>query len=632
MRQNNKRIAIGLVAVLLLSLLILSSGHFLSFYNYNQCTSLSNVYCAPQVGGAVTSISQVNVGSNYGNLTGTFWLVNFILNGQGQYLFGSSAQQLASAINSSYQVKSNPQISINAKLNYQKLAIPYTYSGTNLTLLKLEPIDFPFSWFKSGAGLLTSYSQVNQTANSNSYTFAVSGQASDTDEQNIFSAYTSDCSKYSGYTFGHMASGVIAGITVIQGYTLSCYGITSGQVAQVFDAGSPIITENISIIYNNGTATHTFYLTNTQPEQSYKNVALAQIVGYEVGSLNTYIGTTSPLLLVLKNNSAEAIQSTSLATIQQIDSFNPSWLQPEGISVAGVPFDNIYNLSSLQSSLSNQNNQINRILSEQLQPTNPFYGGEVLGFTAAQLNNVFDGASFDYMVDVTSNPVLYPNIQFLVSAQSLGLYVPVAYPKIMSESPNPLVVQSGSSNDATFLVNNNASVKGSAYIVVTAANGTTVGQSPDFSIPADGTTSEPVIVSLYNPYAANLKVLLTATVYSAEDTNIQNSYTFYAIIKPNCPAGTIYVNNTNCKSEVQSCQPGYYWNGTACHIVCSPPSIFNATTQSCQVPPQPKSPSIGEGWYVLAVIVVIIIAAYALMRGRHGSRRAPKPHIKYNIS
>jgi len=631
MRQNGRKIAIGLIIVILLGLLVLSSGHFLSFYNYNQCTSLSNVYCAPQVGGAVTSLSQVQVGSNYGNLSGTFWLVNFVLNGQGQYLFGSSAQQIASAINSSYQVKNNQQISINAKLNYQKLAIPYTYSGTDLSLLKLEPIDFAFSWFSNGAGLGTLYSQANQTANSNTYIFAVSGPASDTDEQNIFNAYTSECSSYGGYTFGQTASATILGLTAGQAYVLSCYGITSSRVAQVYTAGSPIISENVSIIYSNGTASHTFYLTNTQPEQSYKNIALAQIVGYEVGSLNTYIGTTSPVLLIMQNGTNEVVPPISVATVQQFDSFNPSWLQPEGISVAGVPFDNIYNLASLNSSLAQQNQQINNLLSEQLQPTSPFYGGKVLGFLAAESQGIVAGAPYSYVIDVTSNPVLYPNIQFLVSAQTLGLYVPVAYPTIISESPNPLTIQSGSSIAATFLVKDNASVQASAYIVVTAPNGTIVGQSPDFSIPADGTASESVIISLYNPYAANLKVPLTATVYSAENTKIQSTYGFSSVVKPNCPAGTIYVNNTDCQSEVQTCQQGYYWNGTACHLICSPPSVFNATTQSCQVPPQPSPQNIGEGWYVLVGIVAVIIVAYALIRGRRGGR-VSTPHVRYSIS
>jgi len=632
MRQNGRKIAIGLIIVILLGLLVLSSGHFLSFYNYNQCTSLSNVYCAPQVGGAVTSLSQVNVGSNYGNLSGTFWLVNFVLNGQGQYLFGSSAQQIASAINSSYQVKNNQQISINAKLNYQKLLIPYTYSGENLTLLRLEPIDFPFSWFSQGAGLGTSYIQINQTANSNTYIFATSGIYADLDDQNVFNAYISDCSKYGGYTFGQTVSGTMAGVVVTQGYQLWCYGITSAQAAQVYTAGSPMISENVSITYSNGTMSHNFYLSTFQPEQSYKNIALAQIVGYEVGSLNTYIGTTSPVLLILQNGTNEVVPPISITTVQQLDSFNPSWLQPEGISVAGVPFDNIYNLASLNSSLAQQNQLINNLLSKQLQPTSPFYGGKILGYIASESQNAFSGAPYTYAIDVTGNPVLYPSIQFLVSAQTLGMFVPVAYPKIVSESPNPVIVQSGSSNSTNFIIKNNASVQGSAYIVITAQNGTVVGQSQDFSIPADGTASESVIISLYNPYAANLKVLLTATVYSAENTNIHNSTTFYAIIKPNCPAGTVYVNNTNCKSEVQTCQPGYYWNGTACHLICSPPSVFNATTQSCQVPPQPSSQNIGEGWLVLAGIVVVIIVAYALIkRGRHGGR-VSTPHVRYSIS
>jgi len=631
MRKNGK-VVIGLIIVLLLGLLIFSGGHFLSFYNYNQCTSLSNVYCAPQVGGAVTSLSQVSVGSNYGNLSGTFWLVNFILNGQGQYLFSSSSQQIASAINSSYQVKNNQQISINAKLNYQKLAIPYTYSGTDIYMLKIEPIDFPFSWFSQGAGFGTLYAQVNQTANSNSYTFALSGLNSATDEENIFNAYSSECSNYGGYTFAQAYSGTYYG-TTMQGYTLSCYGVTSVKVAGVFSAGSPEISENVSIIYSNGTASHTFYLTNTQPEQSYSNIALAQIVGYEVGSLNTYIGTTSPLLIGFENGTQEVINPVSLTTIQQLNNFNPAWLQPAGIEINNVPFDNLYSFSAFQNGINYQNQQVNNLLSEQLQPTNPYYGGTIIGRYTAMANNVYNGAPFYYYVDVTGNPVLYPDIQFLVSAQSLGVFVPVAYPTIVSESPNPLIIQSGSSISATFLVKNNASVQASAYIVVTAPNGTIVGQSPDFSIPADGTTTESVIISLYNPNLANLNVPLTATVYSAENTNLHNSYSFSATIKPNCPPGTVYVNNTNCQSEVKTCQPGYYWNGTSCHLLCSPPSIFNATTQSCQVPPQPNNQNgIGIGWYVLAVIL-IIVGAYALMRrGKGGVKVAPTPRVRYSIS
>jgi len=630
--RKNLQSAIVIVVILLLGLLIFSSGHFLSFYNYNQCTSLSNVYCAPQVGGAVTSLSQVSVGSNYGNLSGTFWLVNFILNGQGQYLFSSSSQQIASAINSSYQVKNNQQISINAKLNYQKLAIPYTYSGTDIYMLKIMPIDFPFSWFSQGAGLGTLYAQVNQTANSNSYTFALSGLNSATDEENIFNAYSSECSNYGGYTFAQAYSGSYYG-TTMQGYILSCYGVTSVKVAGVFSAGSPEIAENVSIIYSNGTMSKTFYLTNTQPEQSYGNIALAQIVGYEVGSLNTYIGTTSPLLIGFENGTQEVINPVSLTTIQQLNNFNPAWLQPAGIEIDNVPFNNLYSFSAFQNGINYQNQQVNNLLSEQLQPTNPYYGGTIIGRYTAMVNNVYNGAPFYYYVDVTSNPVLYPDIQFLVSAQSLGIFVPVAYPTIVSESPNPLVIQSGSSISATFLVKNNASVQASAYIVVTAPNGTIVGQSPDFSIPADGTATESVIISLYNPNLANLNVPLTATVYSAENTNIHSTYGFSAVVKPNCPTGTVYVNNTNCQSEVKTCQSGYYWNGTSCHLLCSPPSIFNATTQSCWVPPQPNNQNgIGVGWYVLAVIL-IIIGAYAIMRRGKGSVKvSPTPRIRYRMS
>ena len=69
--------------------------------NGASCTALQNVNCGSQVGGTITSISNLLVASNYAGLNGEAWLVNFVLNGNGQYLFGSTAKQIAQATNSS---------------------------------------------------------------------------------------------------------------------------------------------------------------------------------------------------------------------------------------------------------------------------------------------------------------------------------------------------------------------------------------------------------------------------------------------------------------------------------------------------------------------------------------------------
>ena len=164
--------------------------------------AISNLNCASQVNGVVTSLSQVTIGSNYGPLNGQVFIYGLTLNGAGQYVSGTiTAQQVAQQINASSTVASDYNINIQAQLNRQKLVIPYTYSGEDIVALSPETISFPFSWFSSGAGVLTTCVQQNQTQSSLSYTVACSGQASGTDFTNIFQAYTADCAAAGGRTF-----------------------------------------------------------------------------------------------------------------------------------------------------------------------------------------------------------------------------------------------------------------------------------------------------------------------------------------------------------------------------------------------------------------------------------------------
>ena len=87
-------------------------------------------------------------------------------------------------------------------------------------------------------------------------------------------------------------------------------------------------------------------------------------------------------------------------------------------------------------------------------------------------------------------------------------------------------------------------------------------------------------------------------------TSVFSNYVFRQCIRPNCPAGSVYVNNTKCQSTTHTCQTGYVWNGTACMLTCSLPSIFNSTTQSCIVPPTPvQSTNI---WLVVGIVLVVV--------------------------
>ncbi len=604
--RNNKNIGFGIIILAIIVGALIGFHNLFSLFPATSCgnVSISGVSCSQQINGAITSLSQVQTISNYPGLSGTYWLVSFVLNGQGQYLSSFTSSQLAKAINSSYQVSNNQNINIQAKLNSQSLVIPYTASGTYLRLFKLVPIDFKFGWFSNGAGLGTTYSQTNQTNSSNTYSFAVSGIYADFDAEQIFDTYNNYCVSIGGKTFGIQGSGLFG---FISGYSLSCYYVGYDQAAQVYSAGSPSLSENISVSYTNSSGTTTLYLTNSRPEYSKGNLVLAQIVGYLTGSINTYIGTTSPMMLII-NKTAKVINPVSSTTIQSLSSIPPSDYQPEGISISGVDFPFIYNQQALQQSINYTNNQVNNILKENLQTSNPFYGGLVSGG---------NGSPYLYSINVTSNPIYYPQLQLIVNAQTLGIVIPVASPQILSVSPSPVEFRSGSAKTITFTVSNNASVTGSAYIDVFSQNGTLVSQTPDFSIPADGKATEQTIINGYNPSLANLNEGWYAVIYSAEQNQIYHRFNFSVIIQPNCPSGMTYYNNTDCQNEAtnNSCATGAYWNGNSCEPICVAPSVFNATTQSCIAPPAETSQAgLGIGWYILAIIVIIVILIYALRR------------------
>ena len=635
MSKNNKAAGVVLILVVIAFLYLASSHGLLSIgYQATSCSSVQGVSCASQVNGAITSLSQVDTASNIDGLTGTFWLVNLILNGEGQSAFSSSAQQIASAVNSSAKVSANYPISIQTQLNYQHLIIPYTYSGTPLYVFNLAPVNFQFGWFSNGAGLLTIYSQTNQTADSNTYSFAVSGTSAATDEQNIFSAYNSECTADGGNTFGQTASLTAGSSSLIQGYQLSCYRVGKEQLAMIYSAGSPMVAENVSVSYSNQTSSHSFYLTTQKPESSYNNIMLAQIVGYETGALNTFIGTTSPSLLVINSTgTAKAVNYIPSATAQNLASVPSSDFQSEGITVAGVPFNYIYSFNSAQSALSQQNAKVESLINETIQTSDPYYNGQVLGYSQEQANNngeVSSGSPYYYSVNVTSNPVLYPDIQMIVNAQTLGIYIPVAKPRIISYSPDPVKFRSGSSTTLTFVVNNNASVSASAYIVIKAANGSLIAQSPDFNIPAGNQAAEPVIISGYNPNLANLAAVWTATVYSAEDTAISNSAQLDMEIQPNCPSGYTYVNNTNCQSETVSptaCPVGEYMLNQTCYQICTYPSYYNTTSKACSTAPvQPASQN--DGWLIYVVAIVAIIAGALVILKRPNSKTGRTKRVK----
>jgi hypothetical protein len=170
-------------------------------------------------------------------------------------------------------------------------------------------------------------------------------------------------------------------------------------------------------------------------------------------------------------------------------------------------------------------------------------------------------------------------------------------------------------------VGNNATVAASAYLAVTVPNGTVIAQTPDFNIPAHGTATQTVQISGYNPGLANLNTSYIMTVYSSQQTSINSSVIIRASVKPNCPAGSVYVNNSDCVAEGHSCNSGFGWNGTGCYSLCSSPAVWNTTSKTCYYAVPNVQPWYDNIWYVLGLIAAVLAVLGAFIFLSKGKRR-----------
>lgn len=592
--------------------------------------------CASIVNGVVTSISSTQITSNYGPYNYPAYIVNFVLNGAGQSLTGTqtfSSQQVASLFNSSSQVSQNNQISITAKLNSQSLVFPYYYGGVTLQDLSIKTIVFPFSWFSNGAGTLTTCTQTVENSTNNYYAVACTGSYADLDLTQVLAAYNSTCASHFGKVFVNNSEPTPPNFqgSVASGWAYQCLNVTAAPADQVFYASSPNVATNASLTFSNGTLSKTLYLTNLVSQSSYGSVLNAQIYGYTTGALNTYLGTVAPIMLVSPDGSSKLVPYETVADVELMNELSGGCFQGSAAAIGGLPLTYVYAIPTLQTCIGTQNLNINQIESQNLQPTDSYSPMQTIGATGVMINykGTYTGAQWYGILNVINNPVFYPEMQIIASQKTVGslnVLVPVAYPYIQSYSPNPITIQSGSANMENFIVGNNASVTASAYIVVNALNGTTVAQSPDFSIPAHGTTSESLNLGAYNPGLANLATDFTATVYSAQQTAIFSSTILAVNIKPNCPTGTVYVNNSNCVAEGHSCDSGFGWNGIGCQSLCSPPAIWNLTSHTCwYVPPPPPKRT---DWVLVLGIIggIAAIGGGALYFGLRKRRRGSRSH------
>ncbi|MGC8580537.1 MAG: hypothetical protein ACP5MB_10855, partial [bacterium] len=624
--RNSKTVGAAIVLLLLLIAAITMFRGSLLAIGYQTPPTPS-----PIQGGTVTSIQNVSFFSNYPGLQGSAFLVNFVVNGNGQALQGTQSQ-IAKGINSSYATYTNNPVSISYSLNNEQVVAPYYYSGAHLYEWGYTPVMVKWTAPACPMGLFCantypSGSNYNTTIIAGAYIGSI--------------PYSFLAQEVGSYVQACQNSGALNPITVITAQVSGSimHGITNGEqislmciapvqtsIGSVFQSnGTYSVNANVSIVFSNGTSTETINLNSSHPSAQYDNLMYAQIYGYLPSGRNIYSGDF-PSVIIFSNStpsqtnykivnpiSPSSVLSASATTYT--GSFPYSWLQTP-LNLGGLTLTNVFSYGYLVDNINQQNQNLNNYLYAP-QNTSAYSNMQV---------NFKSGVPYG-VINITSNPELYPEVQLVAKLSTLGVYVPVVAPKIVSVSPSQVSFQSGSAQTVTFTVYNNATVSGSAYI--TGACGNVTFSTPNFNIPAQGTAQESVVIPApYNPNLANEYLTCVATVYSSSFSIYHSSTNFQAIVKPNCPAGYIYQNNQNCQpvsptlnntNKTAVCAAGYKYENGACVPVnvCPPGYYLNSTMTPPTCEPTPVQPQNNYLLYIIIVILVIIVVLL-FSKGRKG--------------
>ena len=624
---------IGLIVVVLIALYILSgSGASL----LSGITATSGLQQASAITGAtITSISNVQVISNYANLTGPLVLTGVTINGAGQGL-NSTQAALAKGINASYSTRTNNPVTVRFNLAQEGVNYNYQNSGTGLYYWTLNPIGF-FYGYNCGFGV-----NCAQTSILNNYTISAI-QLGSLPTSTIVAAiqgFQQKCAQNNGVTILTDALTSNPGILSAQATKVSCVSPVSNLIGDVWTSSTKNFYLNASITYSNGTTTGTINLSGLKPTGYYKNLLYAQIYGYTATtySLNDQ---QAPSLFIFNNGTTRLVNpfstASGLSASQGTSGLPQSWLQP-ALTLGGIAVQGIYEGPALVTQVKQANNQVNNYLYN-VQLASAFSAMKIPAKAGL-------GSSIAGSVDLTSTPIYYPQVQLLSSIGTLSVYLPVAKPTFKSVSPNPITFTSGAVSTETFSVQNNANVSASAYISGSCGN-STFGPSANFNIGPGGTV--PVSININSPYNPNLKqagFTCSATVYSTSYGLFHDTISWQALVNPSCSAiGAVYVNTTTCKPQTPTltnqsfntssaagnsgagiasgCRSGFTLNASSGVCVatgCGTGYYINASKSTATVTYCSPVPASGSTDYTLIAGIIVVVIAAVLVGRRLGHK------------
>jgi hypothetical protein len=624
-KKNNKNIIVVIAIVIALAVILTQLGAF-------KLLAISQIS-----GGTVLGVSYLQFFSSSQQLNGaSAFLVNLLINNGGQSLQGTAGSKysttsgaLSKNINdysgTNYNVSNvNQPITINSNLNSLSLNIPYDYAGYHVYKYAYNNKFLSYSLPNAPFGLTCSSSEAQNSSNDYNIYIACVDLSNPSAILDTLSSFTSilasDCS-------GQYTNGLLTITNVTNGFTLQCQQPYQYEIGTAFESGTANYNYNVSIVFSNTTFIKTLFLTNQNPQTNYNNILYAQIYGFDTTGQG--IATQpAPTLVEYSPSNYTFVNylTTSSGLGQAYTQYTPAFepITASSLNLApstqAGPSAVVYPLNELQNQIYQSNKKVEDILTP-IQPTNPYYGMTLSHNTTGILN-------------VINNPPVYPLAQLIAKVSTLGVYVAVSQPKIVSVNPNPFQVRDGSESTATFTISN-AGTQGNAYI--TGSCGTSQFSTPQFNVPTSGTVESVNIQSPYNPNNATLSIPCTATIFSA--FGIYNStFNFNGQVSALCSSGSIYQNNNNCTNAFNGgntttgCGTGYQENSAGQCVIIPPICSANETANYSTLPPHCNGGGNSNisfwSYLYLTIIVFIIIMAIVLTRNRGGGQ-SPRRRYYY---
>jgi len=429
---------VGLIVIILLALFVIKE-HLLSF-------SISGIQ--------LLGMSQVNIISNYNGTPGPWFIATAILGGSQQiYSSGygqpaqitTSASTLASA-NSSY-VGSSQIDTIDFKLLQNDLIYPTTLaSGAQVKQYVLEtardaygnPLYLTFTTCGGLSGqTITVPTNINYTENCWTL-FGIGGaaQAIDNYEQACIDLSNATVTRFPLITSSPLPNGGTLQNLLSQPITLGCFQFSAQNVGSLYETESPIYNSTVEITVNNDKVI--LNSLNRQTNQTPDGDLIA-----------TYINN-QPSIQAVPVGSFSVVQFYNGSESRVVNYVSPSQLTSIYLGInsyfAGVKNESYDNALTY---IRQENGQIAGLFYNQSGLTGQFQNAKVI------YNN---GAVQDVIVNDSNAQYSRPEVQILVKAQSLGLYLAVSSIKIVSFYVSNF--SSGSTGLATLVVQNNGTASG----------------------------------------------------------------------------------------------------------------------------------------------------------------------------